>query len=247
LLSASACLVLEPEPEPANDDGDYCATDADCANGRCNENHLCAHTACDCPGETCDPAGEAARQCREGWLCVGYDSILDPVGEFFGAEPDEDDGYCQAPCSIGCPEHYICRGTLCAADPYWHHPAVSVAWSGGAEGSTGAASHTIRIERGLSLAFVASATSPIDAEIESYTWTLIHSRGEQTEHTGPSLELRVDEPDGVVRVELVARDGEWNSDRLDIQFDTCSGTGQTCGYQGSGCCVDCDDATDTCL
>lgn len=247
MLSASACIVLEPEPEPENNDGDYCASDADCAHGRCNDNRLCAHSACDCPGDTCDPSGETAPECRDGWLCVGYESLLDPIGEFFHAEPDLDDGYCQVPCSVGCPEHYFCQGTLCAADPYWTNPAITVTWSGAAEGSTGAGSHTIRVERGLSLTLSASATSPIDLPITSYTWTLVSVHGVREEVTAASADVVIGEPDGIVRAELVVLDSESNSDRLDLQFDDCSGSGETCGYQGSGCCIDCDDATNTCL
>lgn len=198
-------------------------------------------------GDTCDPNGEAAPQCREGWLCVGYESVFDPVGEFFGAEPDLDDGYCQAPCSIGCPEHYVCQGSLCAADPYWHHPNVTVTWSGAAEGSTGSTNHRITVERGSSLTLSATATSPIDAKIASYAWTVRYARGAETQHDTPSIDVTVDETQGVVRVALLVLDVESNSDQLDLQLDTCSGTGETCGYQGSGYRVDCDDATNSCL
>jgi hypothetical protein len=246
LLSASACVVLEPEPEPATNDGDYCESDEDCSTGHCNHNRLCSHSACDCPGDTCDPNGEEAPSCRPGWICVGYDSIFEPVGEFFGAEPDLDDGYCQIPCSVGCPEHYVCTGQLCAADPYWLTPRATISWSGAAEGET-SVDHTLRIERGLELTLTASATSPVKLPIESYAWTLVYQRGERVESTAQSVEVVAGEPDGVIRAELAVTDADAHTRLLDLQFDACSGSGAQCGYQGSGCCVDCDDETNTCL
>mgnify|MGYP004163891229 CR=1 FL=1 len=40
----------------------------------------------------------------------------------------------------------------------------------------------------------------------------------------------------VVRVELTVLDDRGRAGITHVVFETCSGTGEACGYQGSGCC-----------
>ena len=131
LFGASACGLFS---EDEITDGDVCSVGDDCSNGVCTTANLCSHTRCECPSGTCPETGEASSDCREGWVCVRYDAIFDPLKEFFGGTPNPSDGYCQPSCEGGCPDHYTCDGELCTADLYWAYPEPTLTWSGPVEG-----------------------------------------------------------------------------------------------------------------
>lgn len=244
-LWTSACIVpFEEEGEAPQTDGDFCSGDADCNTGICTTSRLCSHSHCTCDGD-CDPAGEVDDECRPGWSCVGYEWILDPVTEFFGGEPNESDGYCTPTCAATCPEHYYCDGSYCSVDSGWVNPVVRVEWSGAVNGSTDTGLRAL-VERGQSVTLVATATSPIDVPIQSFDWTLVNGdTGERVTASGETVSLLVDTR--YKRAELLVMDAEFHGVALDVIFDTCTGPGGACGYQGSGCCNGCDENTDVCL
>jgi len=249
IAQVPGCLIAPPlDDEPAGRaDGALCSDDAQCGAGICTRAHLCAHSSCNCPGEGCDPQGEPARDCAEGWVCVYYESIFESIGEVFEVEHDMDGGHCQPLCEAGCPEHYSCRGRFCVADDAWVNPQATVTWSGGVDGALDGLGHRdVQVEAGLPVTLTASASSPIDAEISAYQWTIVHGSGAREQVEGTSVEVSA-EQGSYVRAELIVSDDELHNTFVSVAFNACNGAGAQCGYEGSGCCAGCDDQTDTCL
>ncbi|PRQ03286.1 hypothetical protein ENSA5_17230 [Enhygromyxa salina] len=243
---AVGCGLLDPEPS----DGEVCESDSDCTTEHCTSYGLCSHSRCECPSGQCAEGGELSSDCRDGWRCVGYDSIFDPVKEFFGAKVNESDGYCQPSCEDGCPDHYLCNGgdEFCSPDPAWAYPVPAVSWTGDASGELSGRdqSLTVVVEDGSTITLNGSGSSPRGAPIVGLSWTTVSSAADYMDFEGPTIETTV--PAGSYRrVELRVADDEARSGMLTVIFDSCHGPGTTCGYQGSGCCNSCDDATDTCL
>jgi hypothetical protein len=178
---------------------------------------------------------------------VYYESVFESIGEVFDVEHDMDGGYCQPLCEAGCPEHYACRGRFCVAQSEWVNPQPTVTWSGAVEGALDGLGHRdVEVEAGLPVTLTASATSPIDAEITAYQWTIVRGSGEREQIEATSVEVAA-EAGSYVRAELIVSDAELHNALVSVTFSACSGAGTQCGYQGSGCCVGCDDATNTCL
>jgi len=91
------------------------------------------------------------------------------------------------------------------------------------------------------------AESPTETEITALTWSTVASSGERMELEGPSIEITV--PTGGAayrRVVLAATDAMGRTGMTTVIFNACFGAGTACGYEGSGCCTSCDDATSTC-
>jgi hypothetical protein len=246
LLGLVGCgAFVEPDPS----DGDVCDRDDDCATGYCTLASLCSHGACDCPSGSCAPGGEETSDCRDGWVCVGHDSIFDPVIDFFGGEPDESDGYCLPRCADGCPAHYVCEGELCSPDALWAHPVPTIAWSGPASGELvgrDATTHVL-VEEGTTLSLVGSASSPRHTEITGLSWVTSSQAGEYASFEGATVELAIPAgPGSYRRAELTATDARGRTGIVSVVFQACFGAGTTCGYEGSGCCTSCDEATSTC-
>jgi hypothetical protein len=243
-LFAAGCSAVESEPE--NNDGSFCAKNADCSSGVCTRARLCAHSGCNCPGDTCSADGEVVPECRPGWVCMDYKSLFDPVVEFFDAEPDQDDGYCQPLCAASCPEHYECRGTQCVADEDWVKPRLSVSWSGAAQGST-QSEQTLTLPNGSSLTLSAEATSPLGLALEPFVWTIVDgSSGARDEFNGPSVELSVEGIGSYRRAELTVSDVEAHSSSASVVLQSCRAAGTACGYDGLGCCDGCNRSENVC-
>jgi hypothetical protein len=249
LQLAPACLMAPALDEDAmRADGTQCASDDECRTGVCTSAHLCSHSSCNCPGEGCAPEGEPAAACADGWVCVYYESVFESVGEVFDIEHDMDGGLCQPLCEAGCPEHYTCRGRFCAPDADWVLPVPTVRWTGAADGTLSGHNQTteLQVEAGRPVVLTASATSPIAAEITSYQWTVTAGSGERVDMEGTRVELSA-EPGSYRRAELSVVDAEVHAALITVTLTACSGAGEACGYQGSGCCSGCDSATHTCL
>jgi hypothetical protein len=230
-------------------DGAECVHDQDCHSQGCNYNRLCRHSACDCPGKTCTEGGEASPDCASGWLCVYYKSILHGVGEFFGSEGDLNGGTCQPSCKTSaCPEHYLCDGEFCKADDYWANPIPSIRWSGDAEGSLNGSTQTqsVPLEKGKHVTLTASAESPVHVAIAKYAWTIVAESGERTAYEGMTVDISLDSG-GFRRAELIVSDADARSAQISVSFEACLGAGESCGYQGSGCCNACDADKKFCL
>ncbi len=256
VLLAGACVAPpfpgsadEPEGTP---DGARCEQDDDCKSTRCNKStRLCAHSYCDCPGDTCTAGGEVSADCADGWVCSYYESIFGPVADFFMIDRDDDGGVCQPKCQPECPEHYVCKdGRFCVANYDWANPSVTIHWSGALEGDsrTGLGREdNILVEKGTRVMLRASATSPIGAPMKRFEWRLVADTSVQAELTGETAELFIDETTAFGRAELVVHDDESRTGRADVAFKGCAGAGKACGYQGSGCCSDsCDTETKLC-
>ncbi|MCX4241966.1 hypothetical protein [Paraliomyxa miuraensis] len=245
-----ACGIFGIEDEPDITDGDLCSSDDDCITGVCTTASLCSHSACTCPGDACAPGGDEVDACREGWVCVDKDSILDPVVDFFGGDPSERHGYCMPRCDAGCPEHYVCNGELCSPDEYWAYPIPTVVWTGAVAGELSGRNGdtTVEVEEGATITLEGFAESPTQTEITELRWTTVSQAGDYLDHEGSSIEITVPSGGtGYRRVELTAVDARSRSGMLTVVFSACFGAGTSCGYQGSGCCTSCDDATSTCL
>jgi hypothetical protein len=252
-LSSVSLLLLACSLAPGRDahdgkaDGARCKQDDECASGTCTSYELCAHSLCDCPGSTCSEGGEASSDCQDNWVCTDAKSLFDPVREYFGGEPPKDKGYCWPRCEGGCPEHYSCTGTLCTPDTAWANPVPAVTWSGVVQGQLeGPGSQTIETEQEKSVTLRASATSPADASIASYAWTLVSGAGVYEMHSGPELSFSV-EAGSFRRAELTVTDDQHRASMLTVIFSACAGTGAQCGFQGSGCCHGCDQNGQLCL
>lgn len=245
---AAACIAAPLGSEKSGlADGARCKHDEDCRSHGCNHNLLCAHSACDCPGETCTDGGEASPDCADGWVCVYYKSVLHDVGEFFGSKGDLNGGTCQPTCAATCPEHYICGGQLCKADNDWPNPVPSVSWSGAVEGNLGGSGHmqTVKLEKGKQVTLTASATSPADIAITRYSWTIVTDSGQREPMEAQTVDVVLD--GSYARAELVVGDADGRTGYLQVTFEGCGGSGAQCGYQGSGCCNGCDADKKFCL
>lgn len=245
LLGAASCGLFGEE---AQTDGQVCNVDDDCETGVCTSANLCSHSWCECPSGNCAPGGEQSSDCLEGWVCVEYDSVFDPLKEFFGGTPNPSDGYCQPSCEAGCPEHYFCGGDFCEPDFEWVRPVPTVVWSGAVSGELSGhdQSTTVVVEEGSMISLTGSASSPVGAAITSLSWTTVSLAGDYMEFEGPTIETTVP-VDGYRRVELDVVDDRARSARVTVTFEACIGAGNTCGYRGMGCCNGCDDATNTCM
>jgi hypothetical protein len=194
--------------------------------------------------------GEESQDCRDGWVCVRYDSIFDPLKEFFGGTPNPSDGYCQPSCAAGCPEHYVCDGELCSADQLWTIPAPTIAWSGAVVGElTGHEQMTtVVVEGGSTIILSGSATPTSGATVVGLSWTTTSSIGDYLYFDGATIETTVPLGAGDFRrVEFDATDDRGRVGHISVIFEACAGAGETCGYAGSGCCNGCADATNTCM
>ena len=243
-----AAIVAEDEEDEGKPDGARCREDEECRSGFCTSEELCAHSTCDCPGNTCGATGKATEPCAEHWVCMDADSIFDGVEEFFGGHPRKDKGYCQPLCQPECPEHYYCKGTYCAPQLGWADPVPSVVWSGAASGTKEGNGMTaeVQLERAKSVRLEGSASSPTDAAITSVSWKRVSSRGEEELVQGPVLDVVLGVDDSFARAELTVTDERSRTAFLTVIFAACIGAGETCGYEGSGCCNSCDRTLNVC-
>src|SRR5262245_33527193 len=88
-LFLSAACVAAPfsEQRKGKPDGSRCDEDEECVSGACGDySHLCGHSFCDCPGDTCSKGGEPSPDCSAGWTCVYYETIFGDIGEVFDIE-----------------------------------------------------------------------------------------------------------------------------------------------------------------
>lgn len=242
-----ATLIAEDEDEPGLDDGSFCTENDECESGTCTSSQLCAHSWCECPGDTCAGSGDPSPDCNKDWVCTD-NKFFDGFREFFGGDPAENRGYCQAPCAPGCPEHYVCEGgQFCLPDRQWAAPVPTIQWTGAASGTlTGkSATETVTVEEDQAVVLSASATSPTKTDIQSLRWNLVTGSG-TVESTEASVEVMV--PAGsFLRAELSVLDERSRTGFASVIFEPCGGAGKTCGYEGSGCCNGCADATNTCM
>jgi hypothetical protein len=238
---------IVPEEESKLADGARCDEAKQCQSGVCTRDALCAPSVCDCPGDSCPAQGAHSADCGSEWVCVASTNLIEGVGEFFGAGNDND-GYCQLPCSAGCLDHYLCSGDFCVPEVGWADPVPSVTWSGAAEGAlTGkGAETTVEIEREKAVALSASASSPSGSKIESFSWNLVDDSGIPTMSSGAMVDLTIDAEHTFRRAELTVSDAKMSASLLYVIFQACSGNGEPCGFEGSGCCKACDTATNLC-
>jgi hypothetical protein len=61
-----------------------------------------------------------------------------------------------------------------------------------------------------------------------------------------AVAVTIPEGGSFTRAELTVTDAKMRAGLLYVVFEACSGTGGQCGYQGSGCCNGCDDASNLC-
>jgi hypothetical protein len=219
LFGASACgLFGEGEPT----DGDVCSVDDDCSTGVCTSASLCSHTRCECPSGTCPEMGEQSSDCRDGWVCVRYDSIFDPVQEFFGGTPDASDGFCQPSCAAGCPDHYVCDGELCSADSLWVTPEPTIMWSGAVTGELTGHDQmmTVAVEEGSTITVSGSAVSPAGAAIVQLAWTTVSGSGDYMYFEDATIETMVPLGAGDYRrVEFDATDDKGRVGHISVIFE----------------------------
>jgi hypothetical protein len=246
LSLCASCLGLHEE-ETKLADGTRCADGKQCKSGVCTRDELCAPSLCDCPGDSCSANGDHSKDCESQSLCVVSTNIVEDVGQFFSGEKDND-GYCQIPCSAGCPEHFSCAGQFCVTETGWADPVPSASWSGAVEGSvTGkSAEMKVPLEHGKVVSLKGSATSPTDTKIDSYSWTVVNDSGERTPTTGDSVDVTIDPGSSFRRAELTVTDAKMRGGVLYVIFEACGGAGEECGYEGSGCCGGCDTASNLC-
>jgi hypothetical protein len=251
LLLAGGCELLpalgekdEPKGDP---DGAFCHENEDCESGFCTSEQLCAHSACECSGNTCGATGKEADPCAEDWVCTDADSIFDGVEEFFGGHARKDKGYCQPLCQPECPEHYYCAGTFCVPQVGWANPVPTIAWTGDAKGTySGNGTHRVDLERGKSVTLEASASSPTDEPIRSYAWVRVTSRSQEPV-MGQKLEITLGKDESFARADLTVVDERSRATLMSVIFNGCTGPGDACGYEGSGCCNGCDREANTCM
>jgi hypothetical protein len=248
---ASACVVPFNDGPSGSPDGARCDVDDDCRSGTCTSMKLCAHSRCDCPGDTCTEGGEVSSDCAKGWRCVYYDSLLEDIGAFFGQERDYDGGLCQVPCTAGCPEHYMCSpgGIWCEPDWQWVYPVPTIRWTGAANGMLTGRDQTtnVTLEIGKSVTLTAEATSPLGMSIDDFVWTASDWNGATTQVKGHTTTFMLEEQQSSGRVDLQVMDPDSRTGVISVQFQGCSGTGEMCGWQGSGCCAGCDEKKEFCL
>lgn len=247
LVGAASCGLFD-EPQT---DGEVCRDDDECSTGVCTAANLCSHSACECPSGNCALGGEQSSDCRDGWVCVGYDSVWDPLKEFFGGEPNKGDGYCEPSCTAGCPEHYTCDGDLCTPNLAWATPEPTIVWSGAVSGELSGRDQmtTVIVEEGSTITLTGSASSPIGSAIASLTWmTTLPSTGEYMTFEQPTIEITLPEGAGnYLRAELDVIDDHSRNAHISVTFESCAGPGQMCGWQGNGCCNGCDTGSNTCM
>jgi hypothetical protein len=245
---AAGCGLFDAEDAPT--DGEVCEVGEDCTTGVCTSSALCSHSACDCPSGHCAEAGEVTSDCLDGWRCVGYDSLFDPVTEFFGGKVNEHNGYCQPACEGGCPDHYLCGsdGEFCEPDSAWAYPVPTVVWSGDASGELSGRDQmtTVVVEEGSTITLSGTGSSPRGDAIVGYSWVTVSGAADYLELEGQTIETTVVSGD-YRRVELTITDDAARTGMLTVIFEACYGPGTTCGFEGSGCCSSCDDASNTCL
>lgn len=246
----SGCGAFGFIDDDGPNDGEFCEEDGDCASERCTTANLCGHSFCKCDGHACGPEGQRVADCADGWVCVDTESILDPVVDFFGGMPREDRGYCQPSCDTGCPEHYACdtEGRFCRPDTQWAAPVATIRWDGGAMGELRGddESRTVEVEEGQTITLQGSAESPIGTEFSRQSWATTFGSGERAEFDTEGIEVVVPE-NSYVRVEFSVSDVNHRAANLAVIFDSCNGAGETCGYEGSGCCNGCDLETNVCM
>jgi hypothetical protein len=251
LLSLTGCEFVsaleDGEEAEGRADGALCGGPEDCKSERCTTAQLCAHSPCRCSGDACGPNGKESSACSEGWVCTDASNYFDDVREFFGGEAPKDRGYCQPTCEAGCPEHYTCSGgTFCKPNTDWANPVPTIRWTGASEGDTSDSNmKRVELEFKGSVTLRASASSPTGASITRYHWSWSSSRasGESEEQ---ELELPLDPETNYLRAQLIVSDERSRSGLTDVVFESCFGSGTTCGYEGSGCCSGCDRETDRC-
>jgi hypothetical protein len=253
LCVASACAVNPFSDGPSGStDGAQCDANEDCRSGVCDQfNKLCAHSKCDCPGDTCSADGEVSNDCASGWLCFYSDSLIEDIGTVFGVERDYDGGVCQPKCSASCPEHYSCSngGLFCVADPYWTYPVPTLHWSGGVDGTMTGREKTMQValETEREVMLHADAESPAGVAITSLKWTLTSNGGMQTQVEGANATFMLTDMEQGGRADLTVTDADTRSSFISVVFNGCQGTGKACGFQGSGCCNGCDARKEFCL
>jgi len=249
LVLSSVCLSCSalPHEDEKVADGAHCTESAQCKSGNCTRDELCSATPCDCPGDSCSASGEHSGDCESAALCVLSTNLVEDFGQFFSGDSDND-GYCQLPCEAGCPEHFACGGQFCTPIVGWADPIPSASWSGAAEGTvTGAgAEMKVPLERGKLVTLTASASSPVGAKIGPFAWNLVTESGTSTPSTGKTVDVTIEPGGSFSRAELTVTDEKMRGAVLYVIFEACSGAGEQCGYQGSGCCSSCDDASNLC-
>jgi hypothetical protein len=125
----------------------------------------------------------------------------------------------------------------------------SIAWTGALDGMLSGknANMMYDLEPGKTVSLVASATSPSGTDIPTFKWNLYDDNGVADTPTGTKVDLQIEPGHGFARAELTVVDAKMRSETLSISFQACLGAGQTCGYQGSGCCSrTCDSTANTC-
>jgi hypothetical protein len=244
-VSAVGCSVLGEEEKLG--DGARCANNEECGSGVCTTDELCAPSSCDCGGDTCQSGGERSGDCADGRVCVTSTSLVEDFGMFFSMENDND-GYCQLPCGAGCPEHHLCSSDFCVPERGWADPVPTVTWSGATTGMlTGKdAIQMVPLERGQPVTLQATATSATNSEINSFAWNLVDESGVPVASMGETVELMIAPEGSFHRAELTVTDAKMRSSMLQVIFEGCTGSGEQCGYEGRGCCNDCDRATNVC-
>jgi hypothetical protein len=253
LLWLASC-VPAPFGSHADDkkaDGSRCDVNDECKSGSCGKNsRLCSHSYCDCPGDTCASGGETSPDCSIGWKCVYFETVLGDIGEAFNIDRDRDGGYCRPTCAAGCPEHYVCQdGMFCSPDSHWADPIPSVTWSGAVAGAQGGRNGKaqVQLEQGQTVELNASAESPLGFPLQTFEWTVTYESRSQEQQSGRSISIMLDEKTSYARAELSVRDADYRTGLFTVTFDGCFGAGRTCGYQGSGCCSECDKTNNTCM
>jgi hypothetical protein len=251
-----ACLVpledpfAEEEGRSGAADGAECEADDDCKSGAClNHSRLCAPSYCTCPSADCPAGGQASSDCSDNAVCVYYEDIFESVGEVFMVEHDMNGGHCRPLCEKGCPDHFTCGsdGRFCQADSSWNYPIATIGWSGQVTGTFSGRlqTHSEMVEYDKPIALMASGSSPLGKELR-FEWTINDSRMDRMS-SATSEQIVVESGQNSARAELHAIDDEGRSGIVTVIFQGCTGAGQACGYEGSGCCNGCDRDANTCM
>jgi hypothetical protein len=255
VCGAAGCLGIEPpfaeeDEEQGLPDGAECEADDDCRSRGClNHSKLCAPSYCTCPSADCPAGGQASNDCSDNAVCVYYEDIFESVGEVFNVEHDMNGGYCRPLCEKGCPEHYVCGsdGRYCEANSDWAAPSPTITWSGPVSGtvSGNAQQQAVQVEYDVPITVAGSASSPIGQGV-MLQWMVINGHA-QTMSAGDGVEVTVESGLNYTRVELQAIDEDGRSGLATVIFEGCFGAGDSCGYEGSGCCNGCNRDANTCL
>jgi hypothetical protein len=219
MFGASACGLFTDEPLT---DGDVCSVDDDCETGVCTTANLCSHSSCECPSGYCPEKGEQSPDCRDGWVCVRYDSLFDPLKEFFGGMRNPSDGYCQPSCDAGCPEHYVCDSEeLCSPDATWVSPEPTITWSGAVAGELSGRDQTttVMVAAGSTITLTGSAESPTGAAIVDFAWTTVSGSGDYMYFYEPTIQTMIPEVGDYRRVELDVTDDKARVGHISVVFE----------------------------